>query len=346
MESETQGVEHKPQLPRLADLPGEINPLVKMKTTTFLEERRNQLASGDGIQHDNKLTHLPLNQDGARKFAMQEFAKRQASPEKGSSMLVYSDLDQLKRVNDLDSKEAGNHYIKWGAADLINRLNAAITSPGRAGFGQDPQIVSMRAGHAADETIVWLFGLSPEEEARVKAELAQFSVGVDVLLDTATGPEPFHASSSVGFVSTSDEWFKENIEPGIHYTEAVQMMEQHCDNMAKEEKIAKELEKLPIKQLFEPRNLDEFIKMMTVKFGGGRISQHLLEILLQMQSIKAVASVAPEQYQIMLERLGVTKEILSATIALAHTPREKIEAMIKVFRGLFGENGEENKVQE
>lgn len=290
--------------------------------------------------NSNRMTGIPEKNDGARGFLATRLAStiKAEPPEPNGWVCLYGDLDQLKVVNDRFGRDAGDRYIKWGVTTALTTLSERVP------FSQKALIIPVRQGDAADEISVWMFRLSPEELAQVKKLVDDGQFPSDEIQMSDGKASVFEFSSSYGVVTSADPELQADIDAAREYMKGedkvpwdlFNKIEQVASKFALEEKIAKELTRIPITELFQPNHIDEFIGLLTSDFGGGRISADVLEILLKLQSIKAVSSVAPEQYKAMLAKIGVDDDDLEAKVNAAPTAKEKTEILVGRFQDLFG----------
>lgn len=283
---------------------------------------------------------LPVKNDAARFDLVNQLGitmRRKGDEEATGWACVYCDIDQLKLVNDRFGRDVGDAYIKWGATVPLEKLDEAIQLSDQA------YAIPIRSGDRADEIVIWYFGVTSDEIGELRIFVEEHGVPDQEVLMPDKQAHTF--SSSMGFVSSENPRLKDKIEKTSQWVKediSNKPFELHTDvenlaaNFASEEKIAKDLDRIPIEQLFEPNHIDKFIQLITSDFGGGRVSAHILELLLKLQSIKAASTIAPEKYQLLLEKVGVNKEEIEDNIRNATSAKEKTEIMVHVFQDLFG----------
>lgn len=282
----------------------------------------------------NNLTSIPEKDDFARNELVRRLTDVICGKDPDGWACIYGDIDQLKVVNERFGRSVGDRYITWGTASLLDGIANIPFSP-------DVTALPVRDSHAADETEVWLFGLTPDETKKLKETVEDFSSQRVMLPDGFT----VEFSSSYGFVTSENprlatfiadtkDHLAKNKDAKAY--DLFTKVEEQASDLAREEKLAKELTRLPVELLFESNHIDEFIMLITSDFGGGRVSSHMLELLLKLQSIKAVSSIAPNEYQAMLERVGLEKKSIEDRIRSVGSAEEKIDMMVKMFQDLFG----------
>ena len=96
------------------------------------------------------------------------------------------------------------------------------------------------------------------------------------------------------------------------------------------------MHRLPLAELMQQKNISALITVMKIIWGS-RISEHLLELILKLQSIQTIRllgnHIDNKIYREMLTGLGVKAEDLNNV--------ESPNKLISLFRNLFGEIDEE-----
>ncbi|HEX7542865.1 MAG TPA: hypothetical protein VF385_02190, partial [Patescibacteria group bacterium] len=114
--------------------------------------------------------------------------------------------------------------------------------------------------------------------------------------------------------------------------ELFQEIEDTTEELAKVEKIAKDLHRLPLNELIQQKNISALITVMRENLGGSRISEHLLELILKLQSIETIRLLSNhidnKTYREMLTGLGIEPDALNNITSS--------EALVDLFRNLFG----------
>lgn len=293
----------------------------------------------DEAYNINRATGIPEKNDAIRTHLATRLGntmRRDDGP--NGWVCLYGDLDQLKIVNERFGRPAGDAYIKWGVVTPLETVDEQVN------LSDEVFVIPVRQGYAADELSIWFYRLTPEEIAQVRALVDRGSFPTeDILMEEGTD-KAYPFSASYGVVTSEDPELKTKIEATKKYLDQnanipwdlFTEIEERASNFALEEKIAKELTKIPIEQLFESNHLDQFIGLLTTDFGGGRVSEEVLEILLKLQSIKTLSAVAPEQYQLLLEKVGIDATVIEERIRNAKSAREKTDIFVGMFQDLFG----------
>ncbi len=279
-----------------------------------------------GARSVDNLTGLPILNNETRKVLIGEFSE--CIKNNGKWACINIDADQLKTANTKYGRSFGDEYINWEVAITTKAIEDATLS-------NTATVRVVRPTHAADEVIVWFFNLS--EDDMQKMQKLQKSIGITVPIPDLS----FTFSLSTGLLKSDDlsiqkslsetqEWLK--TDPNRSAFDFFQMIEDQTDEQAKLEKISKDLYRLPLAELMKEQNISLLIEIMKKNLGGSRISGHLLELILKLQSIQTVRllgnKVDNATYISMLQELGVEEADLNNV--------ESPEALVQLFRNLFG----------
>lgn len=242
------------------------------------------------------------------------------------------DIDQLKTANDQYSRSLGDDYLRW----LVAQTTQAVS---KANFSDTNNIFVLRRDGSADEVVVWFFGLKGEDLKKTEKIYAE--VGQPRPVETPKGPFTFSTSAGLIRSDSQDPKVIKAIEDARNFLSAnpikpafdfFKEVEDMADTITKQEKIAKDLEKIDAVDFLTPNRLNAFTQVLVDQYGGARVSKLLMEILLKLQSVKTVLSLnRPEMrgaYTTMLKEIGVNEE----DITNAHTAND----LIKLFQNLFG----------
>lgn len=277
----------------------------------------------------DRLTSLPLLNNETRKVLVGELSQCIKNNKKWACL--NTDADQLKTANDrLElGRNFGDEYIKWGAATVTDALE-------KTSFSDGTIIRMVRPSHAADEVIVWFFNLTDEDIKKIPN--IQESIEIPIPISELS----FTFSLSSGLLSSNDHLVKESLDTTREWLSSkskaqafdlFQQIEERTDEITKMEKISKDLSRLSLQDLLRQKNISALITVMKNNLGGSRISNHLLEIILQLQSISTIRllhnKLDDQTYKKMLEGLGVKPDDLNNV--------ESPEALVELFRDLFGE---------
>lgn len=281
------------------------------------------------LKQADRLTGLPLLNNETRSVLVGELSQCVRNNQKWACINV--DADQLKTANDRPGlgRSFGDEYIKWGTTTAIDALE-------KASFSDNATIRLVRPTHAADEVIIWFFNLADEDMGKI-------SNMQEILEKPLPLPElSFTFSLSSGLLTSEDLQIKESTDttrgwllsdPKAQAFDLFQQIEEKTDELTKVEKISKDLLRLPLNNLLQQQNINTLITVMKNNLGGSRISEHLLELVLQLQSIHTIRllhkHVDSDTYRHMLAELGVKPEDLNNV--------KSPEALVGLFRDLFGE---------
>lgn len=281
------------------------------------------------IKQTDRLTGLPLLNNETRSALVGELSQCVRNNQKWACLNI--DADQLKTANDRPGlgRSFGDEYIKWGATTTIDALE-------KTSFTDDTTVRLVRPTHAADEVIVWFFNLADEDMEKI-------SNMQEILEKPLPLPElSFTFSLSSGLLTSEDPQIKELLDntrgwllsdPKGQAYDLFQQIEEKTDELTKIEKISKDLLKLPLEDLLQQQNINALITVMKNNLGGSRISERLLELVLQLQSIHTIRllhkHVDSDTYRHMLAELGIKPEDLNNV--------KSPEALVNLFRDLFGE---------
>lgn len=277
----------------------------------------------------DRLTGLPILNDETRTILVEEFS--QCVKNSGKWACLNIDADQLKTANDRPElgRSFGDEYIKWEAATVTDAL---IKNP----LANGTTVRVVRPTHAADEIIVWFFNLTDENMQKVR-DIYEL-VGVPVSIPELN----FTLSLSAGLLTSDDQVIKGSLsdtkqlllsDPKAQPYELFQAVEDKTEELSKIEKIAKDLQRLPLEELIQQKNISALITVMKNNLGGSRISGHLLELILKLQSVQTIRllenHIDAETYRKMLTDLGVEANALNNV----GSP----QTLVELFRNLFGE---------
>ena len=294
-----------------------LHPSSKFKDVSWLPA---------GVRSVDSLTGLPILNNETRKVLIGEFSE--CIKNNGKWECINIDADQLKTANSKYGRGFGDEYINWEVAITTKAIEDAALS-------NTATIRVVRPTHAADEAIVWLFNLSDDDMQ--KMQKLQESIGITVPIPDLS----FTFSLSTGLIKSDEvsiqkslsdtkNWLTQDKERSAF--DFFQTIEDKTDELAKLEKISKDLYRLPLSELMKQQNISLLIKVMTDNLGGTRISEHLLELILKLQSIQTIRllgnKVDRATYITMLQALGVDEADLNNV--------ESPEALVKLFRKLFG----------
>ncbi|MEK7109787.1 MAG: diguanylate cyclase [Patescibacteria group bacterium] len=283
------------------------------------------------LKQVDRLTGLPILNSETRNILVGELS--QCIKNNAKWACLYMDADQLKTANDRHGRSFGDAYINWETTTTIDTLE-------KASLTDKTTVRMVRPSHAADEVIIWFFNLTDEDMQKIHK--IQESVGTPVSIPELS----FTFSLSAGLLTSDDYAIKDSLnntqkyllsDPKTQPFELFQVIEEKTEELAKVEKIAKDLHRLPLAELMQQKNISALITVMKNNLGGSRISEHLLELILKLQSIQTIRllgnHIDNKIYREMLTGLGVKAEDLNNV--------ESPNKLISLFRNLFGEIDEE-----
>jgi GGDEF domain-containing protein len=281
------------------------------------------------LKQADRLTGLPLLNNETRNVLVGELSQCVRNNQKWACINI--DADQLKTANDRHDlgRSFGDEYIKWEAVTVIDALE-------KTSFKDNTAVRLVRPTHAADEVIIWFFNLTDED-------IKKISNMQEIIGKSLTLPElSFTFSLSSGLLTSEDLQIKKSLDttrgwllsdPKAQAYDLFQQIEEKTDELTKVEKISKDLLRLPLEDLLQQKNISALITVMKNNLGGSRISEHLLELVLQLQSIHTIRllhkHVDSDTYTHMLVELGVKPEDLNNV--------KSPEVLVNLFRNLFGE---------
>lgn len=279
-----------------------------------------------GARSVDSLTGLPILNNEVRKVIIGEFSE--CIKNNGKWACINIDADQLKTANTKYGRAFGDEYINWEVAITTKAIEDAALS-------NTSTVRVVRPTHAADEAIVWFFNLSDDDMQ--KMQKLQESIGITVPIPELS----FTFSLSTGLIKSDDLSIQKSLSETQKWLKAVpnrsafdffQMIEDKTEEQAKLEKISKDLYRLPLADLMKEQNISLLIEIMKNNLGGSRISAHLLELILKLQSIQTVRllgnKVDRTTYISMLQTLGVEEADLNNV--------ESPVALVNLFKKLFG----------
>lgn len=322
MSEPTPGVQERPTPnPLEAKLANQGIPLKVPDRFKVVPSELSQLA------RDEK-TELYINDDH---IARQYLAGRLTdSIRKGKPWaLISSDADNLKKGNSDHGRAFGDMVIRYGAAAITQALQSVELS-------EHAEIIAMREATAGDETTIWCFNITDEDIVKLESVLPGAGTPHE------TQDPKFSFSISAGIISSqtpqneealreTQQWVTEN--PSRIAFAFYQGATEKVDYMIKLEKLAKDMERLPLDEILTLKGMNNFVELIKNNLGDSRISKNLLDILLRLGSIQAIVSLKERvsneaAYTVMLAELGVDENRLRE----ANT----IEARVAIFRDLFG----------
>lgn len=224
---------------------------------------------------------------------------------------VFADVDQLKSANNIDRK-LGDEVIKYGAAQVTG-LVADLDL-------ENVTTYITRQTDAADETVMWLFGLTDEQTASLKQKTSEFRRKKDTV--TLDDGRVLPLSSSASLATSKDDKVIDrvnslqselNADPQKQPYGFYEDLKTELDDRVKIFKIAKEIANVPIDQASGVRGVNAIINLFAEEFGGQRTSKQLLKALMRI-SVEADRLRHDETpAQSMAEALGIDLSVTAIT---------------------------------
>jgi hypothetical protein len=239
---------------------------------------------------------------------------------------IYIDGDNVKKANLEQTRRFGDMVIKYGAATGTQLANSLS-------FLEDIEMYATRQTQAADETVINIFGLTPEQEqavvetfstnSRKQSENPHFTFSVTTAIITSTEPR---IQDELRATETFLQDNPNNI--GRNFFRQVDTLLENDVNVLK---ATKDLERLTEEELAEAETLSEFIAAVTEKIGGSRIMSETLETLLTMHTIRTIGELGkilpPHQYTQLLASLDITTTEMNQ----AKTPEDQQRLYHQIF---------------
>lgn len=247
------------------------------------------------VQKD-RLTGLPVENDKLRLQIIREFSE--AIRINRHWTVVSSDVDNLKTANNI-SRQFGDMVIRYGATRLLQAIDQVQLSP-------NARVIAMRQGNAADETIVWFFGVSNEEIDKIKTAVTEAD------RPKKSNDPDFSLSQSTTVISSADsgiqedqevtkKWLEENQgKPAFDFFRQINDM---ADYNVTTIKINKDLARFPIEDFQATEDVAAAIEVITNTLGGSRISEPLLRGILECCILLGIAKISPERLREAQEKL-------------------------------------------
>lgn len=281
----------------------------------------------EGTKRD-RLTNLLIEDDALRTVVGRRLSRAIRDGENWA--VVYGDADNLKLANNRYNRRMGDMVIRYGAAAVTQAVD--LTN-----FGDQVEIIAARPGVTADETMIWIFGLSDNELQTLLKNLE------DTGKPTESQNPQFRFSVSATAVSSKDPRIQDKLRTTKeHLTQAhdrisydflsdvVDIAEIDVRNI----KIIKDLERLPVGELLTDHVLlRNFISILKEDLGNSRISDQLLETICKLVSVQTVKALGKSpttkgNFTLLLQDLGINEQQLKN----ARTP----EDLMRLFESMFG----------
>jgi GGDEF domain-containing protein len=224
--------------------------------------------------HIDPLTGLPIEEDAMRIQVAQEFTD--CIKEGKHWVMVYSDADNLKQANKRHKREFGDTVIRYGAArptQLADQLN----------LPDEVSTYAMRQTGAADETVMWFFGVTEDQIEQIKNLTGPIGEKKKI-----SDPE-FTFSVSAVALSSTDESLQDQItqtrefldgNPDSKAFNLFKTIKEKADTETQIMKISKDVERLPVERLSAASGYEDIKSIIIEEIGDSRISEKLLSHVL------------------------------------------------------------------
>ncbi|PIY70151.1 hypothetical protein COY89_02590, partial [Candidatus Roizmanbacteria bacterium CG_4_10_14_0_8_um_filter_36_36] len=195
----------------------------------------------------DELTGLPLETDEVRRKVANQLGICLRAGKKFA--VIYTDTDNLKQTNTVHGRDLGDMVIKYGvavAAGIIEKTQ----------FNSEAEIYFFKPTSAADETIIWVFGVSDEDLNNIKKAIDEIRpIKVDNLnyvFSTTSSVVDSQHPDIAAIVDETTTWFKGN-ESRIPF-DLYQEVEKKADSINHQLKIDKDLNRLSPEELIKADN--------------------------------------------------------------------------------------------
>lgn len=283
----------------------------KLRAAGFALDIPPQFRAQLPLQAD-RLTKITIETDRNRRILVERFSQAVRNGERFA--ILYADLDNLKVANSID-RAFGDEIIRAGAADVCNGI-AELDLDGT-------EVFAFRPGKAADETIMWFFGLTEEQQAALTRKGAQLNSRTRTYADNRI---QYEMSNSVTVVTSDDPLFATNLSSSRDFLarrdkkrfawDLFRQFTQFADDKTKLTKIAKDIARLPIvdivtslDQTVKPERVRAMRNIITKKLGDTRVSKPLMAAALRMV-----------EEEVRMEKMGnqAMRQHVSEIIGLDH----------------------------
>lgn len=276
------------------------------------------------------LTGLPIEGKSLRNTIATEFSN--AIRERSPWGMIFADVDNLKTANYTD-KRLGNCVIKYGTAVIANKIEELQLPP-------EARIFITRATGAADETIVWVFGVTQEKLTEIKESFSEIPGGEKQIINPKTqNSQKVSFSTTTAMITSGDPDVAPLIENAqsyisedeshiaLHEYEEIKRM---GDNLVTGKKIVKDLARLTPEELEKSENIKLTISNTT---GNTRVSDELQSTILDIIEYDVILRTLPlwaidTQSEHLIEALQRLEIILPPNFSLkmlSEYEKEKIE---------------------
>jgi len=275
----------------------------------------------------DELTGLPFETDKVRKMVSNQLGNCLRTGKKFA--VIYTDADNLKKANSSPhGRDLGNMVIKYGAAvasDIIEK----------AQFDSKVEVYFYKPTHAADETIIWAFGVSDGDLNNIKKAIDEIrpikADDLNYVFSTTSSVVDSQHQDIITMVDQTTTWLKkdESRTPFDLYNE----VEKKADSINHQLKINKDLNRLSPEELIKAGNLQEIIRTLTQDLGDSRIGGELLEVICKLVSVETLKALSQSEelkkgFVNFLANIGVDEARLNKA--------KSSSELLALFQDLFG----------
>lgn len=282
--------------------------------TTVDSEFKRKIFTIPGEAPD-KRTGLPLETDDMRTAATSRLGE--AIMQNEGFACLYTDSDNLKSANYI-SHDLGNSIIRSDAARicaLLQKMNLP-----------DGSTYVMRQAEAADETIVWVFGLTDDQLNELRDKIDAFSrqrirFNVDggegdhddekselILSTTAASVDSRHEHFRER-IATTKQWMEEQSAAGNDVIPRNQYKEimQYVDDQTKLLKIAKDIARVPVEKLGAAVGRQRVKELLSDTIAQTRVSRPLAWTILSIMEDRTIMDslVHRDRREFLCNKLGI-----------------------------------------
>ncbi|MBI3366476.1 diguanylate cyclase [Candidatus Roizmanbacteria bacterium] len=268
----------------------------------FHDRGRKSLVQAD------ELTGLPVENSKLRKALARELTR--CAKQNKNWTVMYVDLDQLKTANDKIDRRFGDVFILWGAAQITN----AITEYSKNGaIDLEKKTILYRPKEAADELAIYFFDVTEDEMKAInEMQLRLVDRGSHPIIDV--DKKKFRFSLSSGLVTSKDPVVNRMVERAKEqkdlkiYFELFNIVNDITGDISKAAKIIKDLKRLKPNS-FRVNSINQFIELIKRDIGGSRVSEDLIEVILQLHTIVTMREL-DHKHSLLLKKLNIKRSEL------------------------------------
>lgn len=262
--------------------------------------------------HLDPMTALPIDNDKVREMTIRKFSDAVRKGRRWA--IIYADADNLKKANSDVDRQFGNMTIRESAARITTILD-------KLGLSDTVEMIALRQTNAADETIIWLFNQTEEDQQKIEAALQEIEMPLEIANPTytfsTTAALITQDSPEIADILTKAKKHLSN-NPDNIIADDYNIIKAIADTQVGLKKIVKDVERIPAERLLSASGLDEVRNIISDTLGNSRISRPLMERVLDIYQFEVV--------------LSFRKSFASLTEFMDHARRAGIsESQLEVF---------------